>query len=944
MSKLPYSQDEDTSSQDAALEQHSSPSCSSTASTSRSTSRSSTSTESLGSSVGNDASTSLSLGLPSQEAPGSRGTEKDVQKRNFCCCLRRRRIKEELPMTSPPTASSPSNPWVASLSNSWIGAPSVFSEMRKSIPNGMQKEPSQPVFATEDSIHAELQIDKLARQLTPESSPLRSTARAESAKQSSGKGAGSPKIVGKSNVNSRRTPSTKTTSSTKSAPSPCAKRKSKLPLQKQTKGAEEEQLQPMRKVQAKTTVEQERNQRLRKSQSSQKSKSSQSSRSQSGQPMRKSQAKPKAKRAKSKAKPKPSDDSSTSSEDLGVSSEKIVASASSRRSLLEDLGVSSASGGLSLSVSVSIGFSDLYRLRDKLGEGSFGTVFKAQSMLRGTAPIRAVKKIVKEKQKPTFMREAEMLQLCDHPNIIRLVEIFEDPSDLYLIFELCEGGELFDRVIELGSFSEVQAATCMQAMVRAIHYLHENWIAHRDVKPENFMFTTKDAIERSQLKLIDFGISTKFKEGEKLTTKVGTPFYVAPEVLSGAYDHRVDLWSLGAIMFLLLSGSQPFRGENHSAILSRVESGHFTFSPEQIDERSWRGEVVAFDGFRDALPFLTEEQLKLKWQALEQVQNTEVEDVWADISDDAKDLIRCLLEKDVDKRYSAEETLRHTWIHNLAPKARDESLHNSLAKLKSTFSKMKEAALHIIAAQMDERSTEEMINIFMGLDSNGDGMLTKKQMKEAIDNLHLVKPVDFDQLMREVGRGRSTRVNYIDFVAAVVDKRKYMQEDAALAAFSIVDEDNDGVIGKPQLVELLGNGYLNAFWDQEALDESLSFVCAEPEDKKVDFDEFLEMLKKPNIKKPWSTAGKPWTTAGSADSAANAFALACEAIGKATPSSPTSSPKHEKGMRKTAPTTSRQHASPMKKEDAKVKKRMTETSEKEKKRTLPTEKGQKAAR
>lgn len=186
--------------------------------------------------------------------------------------------------------------------------------------------------------------------------------------------------------------------------------------------------------------------------------------------------------------------------------------------------------------------------KKKIGEGSYGTVCKATNKSTGAA--RAVKSISKEHMKniERFKQEIAIMKMMDHPNIIKLYETFEDRKNIYLVMELCLGGELFDRIIDAGHFTEVQAAILMQQIVRAIYYMHESHVCHRDLKPENFIFSTKEPIEKSILKIIDFGLSCSYKPDQVLTTKAGTPYYVAPQVLAGKYDHLSDLWSCGVIM------------------------------------------------------------------------------------------------------------------------------------------------------------------------------------------------------------------------------------------------------------------------------------------------------------------------------------------------------------------------------------------------------------
>jgi calcium-dependent protein kinase len=131
--------------------------------------------------------------------------------------------------------------------------------------------------------------------------------------------------------------------------------------------------------------------------------------------------------------------------------------------------------------------------------------------------------------------EIEILSVLDHPNIIRLFESFQDVKCIYLVLELCNGGELFDRVVEAGYFTESVAAHCVRQMFLAINYLHQNLIIHRDLKPENWLVSTKESMDKTSLKMIDFGISKRCKPGACATSKAGTPNYVAPEVLGGRY-------------------------------------------------------------------------------------------------------------------------------------------------------------------------------------------------------------------------------------------------------------------------------------------------------------------------------------------------------------------------------------------------------------------------
>ena len=175
-----------------------------------------------------------------------------------------------------------------------------------------------------------------------------------------------------------------------------------------------------------------------------------------------------------------------------------------------------------------------------------------------------------------FKQEIVILQTLDHPNVLKLYEYFEDSKNVYLITELCRGGELFDRIIENEFFSEKVAAKIFKQILQPLNYCHSQGIAHRDLKPENFLFETKD--EDSDLKIIDFGLSKILtntgqafsaqsslkgsKNLDRMNTRAGTPNYISPEVLNGNYGVECDLWSAGCILYILLCGYPPFYGDD----------------------------------------------------------------------------------------------------------------------------------------------------------------------------------------------------------------------------------------------------------------------------------------------------------------------------------------------------------------------------------------------
>jgi len=433
--------------------------------------------------------------------------------------------------------------------------------------------------------------------------------------------------------------------------------------------------------------------------------------------------------------------------------------------------------------------------KKKLGEGSYGSVCKAKH--KATGMQRAVKTIAKAqmKNKERFKMEIAIMKTMDHPNIIKLYESFEDVRNIYLVMEIAAGGELFDRIIEAGHFTEVQAAILMQQIIRAIYYMHDNKVCHRDLKPENFLFMSKDKIEKSNLKIIDFGLSCRFEPGQVLTTKAGTPYYVAPQVLAGKYDELSDLWSVGVIMYVMLCGYPPFFGETDAEVLSKVRLGNFSFNATD----------------------------------------------WKNISEDAKGLIRLLLKMNPKERISAQKALEHPWIKNKAPQAKQVNLQDTFMKNLSGFrsqNKLKKAALHVIASQLNDEQIRGLREIFVALDANGDGTLTLVEMKNGLEKAQLKEiPPDLQAIMEDIDTSGNGQIDYTEFLASTIDTQKHIKADVCWQAFRAFDKNGDGVISLEELKEVIRDGDVKALASNELMAE-----VDKSGDGKIDFEEFLVMM------------------------------------------------------------------------------------------------------
>ncbi|KAF8395496.1 hypothetical protein HHK36_019442 [Tetracentron sinense] len=256
---------------------------------------------------------------------------------------------------------------------------------------------------------------------------------------------------------------------------------------------------------------------------------------------------------------------------------------------------------------------EIYSLGRKLGQGQFGMTFLCVEKATGkefACKSIAKRKLTTEEDVEDVRREIQIMHhLAGNPNVISITGAYEDAVAVHVVMELCAGGELFDRIIQKGHYTERKAAELARIIVGVVEACHSLRVMHRDLKPENFLFVNHE--EDSPLKTIDFGLSVFFRPGETFTDVVGSPYYVAPEVLRKLYGPECDVWSAGVIIYILLSGVPPFWDETEQGIFEQVLKGELDF----------------------------------------------ISDPWPSISDSAKDLVRKMLVRDPKKRPTAHEVL-----------------------------------------------------------------------------------------------------------------------------------------------------------------------------------------------------------------------------------------------------------------------------------------------
>uniref|UniRef100_N1QYC0 non-specific serine/threonine protein kinase n=1 Tax=Aegilops tauschii TaxID=37682 RepID=N1QYC0_AEGTA len=225
---------------------------------------------------------------------------------------------------------------------------------------------------------------------------------------------------------------------------------------------------------------------------------------------------------------------------------------------------------------------DKYSLGRKLGQGQFGTTYlcvdKATGLEYACKSI-AKRKLITDEDVEDVRREIQIMHhLAGHPNIISIRGAYEDAVAVHVVMELCAGGELFDRIVRRGHYTERQAAELARVIVAVVESCHSLGVMHRDLKPENFLFVGNE--EDAALKTIDFGLSMFFRPGEMFSDVVGSPYYVAPEVLKKSYSQDADVWSAGVIVYILLCGVPPFWAETEQGIFEQVLNGTLDFESD----------------------------------------------------------------------------------------------------------------------------------------------------------------------------------------------------------------------------------------------------------------------------------------------------------------------------------------------------------------------------
>lgn len=389
--------------------------------------------------------------------------------------------------------------------------------------------------------------------------------------------------------------------------------------------------------------------------------------------------------------------------------------------------------------------------------------------------------------------EIDILKSLDHPNILKAFETFERRKEISLILELCSGGDLHSR----NPYSERQAASIVGKLLSAVAYMHGKNIIHRDLKFENIMFENKQ--KNAEIKVIDFGLSKKYLDPDALHhEKVGTIYTMAHELLvDGEYTNKADLWSVGVIAYMLLSGTKPFWGKTRNHVAKKITRGTYRFSGNE----------------------------------------------WSHLSKEAKKFVASLLVTDPEQRATAVEALKHAWLgkkyrlSDRKPSSEVMSGVNEAILSYADSSEFKRLASNVVAHKSTSKEIFQLRQAFDQYDKTNDGQVTFAEFQEALAQCGYSEE-ELNQMFESIDVNHDGVIYYTEFLGATLESRGRIEQRRLADAFDRMDSDDSGFITKKDLVEMLGdNG------TEEYIDKLISEADVN-NDGKISFEEFQQVFTK----------------------------------------------------------------------------------------------------
>ena len=453
----------------------------------------------------------------------------------------------------------------------------------------------------------------------------------------------------------------------------------------------------------------------------------------------------------------------------------------------------------------------LYDKVKMLGEGSFGEVWLVRNKILGKE--YAMKVIEKSPYSNTkqIINEINILKTLDHPNILKILNFHLDNDKYYIITDYCPEGELFHEISKKGVFSEIETSFIIYQILQAVRYCHKMRIVHRDIKPENIMIMGREKNGLLHVKLIDFGTAKLFDVGNKQKALVGSSYYIAPEVLKGKYDEECDLWSIGVIMYIMLTGVPPFNGENDDDILREVSRGKYDTT------------LASYTA----------------------------------LSDNAKDLIGRLLTFNPSERITAEQALSHKWFKtsefatiyrcNTINVTEARNLMQNLEYYKSDNIIKCAVLAYLVHQNTNDKKCINASYLFNEIDLNKDGKLEKNELESAFIKYFELTPDQATQKANAIFLNIDTDNNGFieseEFIRACIDPNMFTSDNYLKAAFNYFDDDKNGSICVAEVEAKFFQSSKNKNENTKMQLKNMFSQIDTNGDGQISFEEFSYMIK-----------------------------------------------------------------------------------------------------
>ena len=443
----------------------------------------------------------------------------------------------------------------------------------------------------------------------------------------------------------------------------------------------------------------------------------------------------------------------------------------------------------------------IYKFKEVLGGGHFGTVRVAYKRKEEPRRYYAIKSISKKNLSPSdledLIKEVDIISALDHPVIIDFYETYQDEFFFHIVMELCKGKEVFQKIASEGKIEEKKVAIVIHKVLNAIAYCHSRGITHRDIKPENILFETDEL--NSEIKLIDFGLSRKYSADQKMHTILGTPYYIAPEVLKGNYDEKCDIWSIGVLTYIMLCGEPPFKGKSNNEIFMKIIKEPIKFNPYK----------------------------------------------WNNLSENSKNFIKNLLNKDPNKRPTAMEALGHSWFNSIeisSPKNITQDILNNIKnfRIKQQFKKI---VLRYLLSTLNESELKKYKRAFYAIDFKHNGTISKEELIKAFEIGKIeITNENIDFVFKLCDENRKGSLDYTDFLMCAYDKNYLLTEKKLELAFQYFDVDNSGIIQIHDVKDAMLRFGKNVV-DSDDTKKLIMEITKDENVESIELQKFIEMFK-----------------------------------------------------------------------------------------------------